>query len=44
MKGRFILIQYFALRDEENVYKGCIEVGQDVTDIRKLDGEKRLMD
>ncbi len=44
MKGRFILIQYFALRDEKNVYKGCIEVSQDVTDIRKLDGEKRLMD
>lgn len=44
MKGRFVLIQYFALRDEDNVYKGCIEVSQDVTDIRKLDGEKRLMD
>lgn len=44
MKGRFILIQYFALRDEDNAYKGCIEVSQDTTDIRKLDGEKRLMD
>jgi DUF438 domain-containing protein len=44
MKGRFVLIQYFALRDEDNAYKGCIEVSQDVTDIRKLDGEKRLMD
>jgi DUF438 domain-containing protein len=44
MKGRFVLIQYFALRDEDNTYKGCIEVGQDVTDIRKLEGEKRLMD
>lgn len=44
MKGRFVLIQYFALRDEDNLYKGCIEVSQDVTDIRKLSGEKRLMD
>uniref|UniRef100_UPI003564609F DUF438 domain-containing protein n=1 Tax=Ancylomarina sp. TaxID=1970196 RepID=UPI003564609F len=43
MKGRFILIQYFALRDEEGAYKGCIEVSQDLTDIRKLTGEKRLM-
>jgi len=43
MKGRFILIQYFALRDEEGHYKGCIEVSQDLTDIRKLSGEKRLM-
>lgn len=44
MKARFILIQYFALRDEENKYKGCVEVSQDVSDIRKLDGEKRLME
>ena len=43
MKGSFILIQYFALRDEEGVYKGCIEVSQDLTNIRKLTGEKRLM-
>lgn len=43
MKGRFILIQYFALRDDKGVYKGCIEVSQDLTDIRKLTGEKRLM-
>ncbi|RUT80167.1 DUF438 domain-containing protein [Ancylomarina longa] len=44
MKGRFILIQYFALRDEAGAYKGCIEVSQDVTEIRELKGEKRLMD
>ncbi len=43
MKGRFILIQYFALRDEDGTYKGCIEVSQDLTDIRQLKGEKRLM-
>jgi len=43
MKGRFILIQYFALRDEIGVYKGCIEVSQDLTEIRQLTGEKRLM-
>jgi len=43
MKGSFILIQYFALRDDEGVYKGCIEVSQDLTDIRNLSGEKRLM-
>ncbi len=43
MKGHFILIQYFALRDEIGAYKGCIEVSQDLTDIRNLSGEKRLM-
>lgn len=44
MKGKFILIQYFALRDETSNYKGVIEVSQDVTEIRKLEGEKRLLD
>ncbi|NOU59174.1 DUF438 domain-containing protein [Marinifilum caeruleilacunae] len=44
MQGRFILIQYFALRDDEGNYKGCIEVSQDLTDLKKLEGEKRLME
>ncbi|WP_321281194.1 PAS domain-containing protein [Marinifilum fragile] len=44
MQGRFILIQYFALRDEEGNYKGCIEVSQDLTELKKLEGEKRLME
>ncbi len=44
MKGKFIQIRYFAVRDEKRVYKGCLEVSQDVTDIRQLEGEKRLLD
>lgn len=44
MNGRFILIQYFAVRDESGNYKGVAEVSQDVTDIRNLEGEKRLLD
>lgn len=44
MKGRFIYIRYFALRDEQQGYVGTIEVSQDVTDIRNLHGEKRLLD
>lgn len=44
MKGRFLLIQYFAVRDEKGAYKGTLEVSQDVTDIRKLEGQKRLLD
>lgn len=43
MKGKFILIQYFPLRDERGNYKGVIEVSQDVTEIRNLQGEKRLL-
>ena len=44
MKERFIHIRYFAVRDENGVYRGCLEVSQDVTEIRKLKGEKRLLD
>ena len=44
LKGKFILIQYFALRNDKNEYKGVIEVSQDVTDIRALQGEQRLLD
>ncbi|RLD39916.1 MAG: DUF438 domain-containing protein [Bacteroidetes bacterium] len=44
MGKKFILIQYFALRDEKGVYKGTLEVSQDVSEIRSLTGEKRLMD
>ena len=44
MKGEFILIQYFAIRDEQGIYKGVVEVSQEVTEIRNLQGEKRLLD
>jgi DUF438 domain-containing protein len=44
MKGRFIHIRYFAVRDAHGNYRGTLEVTQDVTDIRKLEGEQRLLD
>jgi len=44
MKGRFIHIRYFVLRDESGEYIGTIEVSQDATDIRQLEGERRLLD
>ena len=43
-KGKMIHIRYFALRDEENNYKGVIEMSQDITEIQKITGEKRLLD
>ena len=43
IKGRFILIRYFAMRDNNGLYKGTIEVSQDVTEIRSLEGERRLL-
>lgn len=44
MKGEYILIQYFAIRDENGTYKGVVEVSQEITEIRSLQGEKRLLD
>lgn len=43
LKGRRLLIQYFALRDSDDNYKGVIEVSQDITQIQKLEGERRLL-
>ena len=42
--GKTIHIRYFAVRDQAGKYLGCLEVTQDVTGIKKLTGEKRLMD
>jgi uncharacterized protein len=44
LDGHFLHIRYFALRDKTGAYQGCLEVGQDVTGIRALTGEKRLLD
>ncbi len=42
--GKFIHIRYFAIRDERGEYQGTLEVSQDVTGIRALEGERRLLD
>lgn len=42
--GKTIHIRYFAVRDDEGKYLGCLEVSQDITDIMKITGEKRLLD
>ena len=39
-----VMIQYFALRDNDGKYLGCLEASQDISDIQKIDGEKRLLD
>lgn len=38
--GRYLYLQYFAVR-KDNKYLGCLEVAQDVTDIRSWKNEKR---
>jgi DUF438 domain-containing protein len=42
--GKFIYIRYFAVRDASGYYRGCLEVSQDLTKIRKLEGQQRLLD
>ncbi|MHB1324034.1 MAG: DUF438 domain-containing protein [Coriobacteriia bacterium] len=44
MAGRFIHIRYFAMRDGAGAYKGCLEIIQDVTGIRALEGQRRIVD
>jgi PAS domain S-box-containing protein len=39
-----VVIEFFALRGEKGEYLGCMEVTQDMEDIRGLEGEKRLLD
>ncbi|OYR96589.1 DUF438 domain-containing protein [Lactobacillus taiwanensis] len=38
--GRYLYLQYFAVR-KDNKYLGCLEVAQDVTDIRNWKTEKK---
>jgi hypothetical protein len=43
MKGKFIYITYLPLRDKDNNYLGTIEFSQDLTEMRALVGEQRLL-
>jgi hypothetical protein len=43
-QGRFVHIRYFPVRSRDGEYLGTLEVTQDITDIKKLKGEKRLLD
>jgi DUF438 domain-containing protein len=42
-QSKFIHIEYFALRDGNGEYLGTLEVSQDLTSGRKLEGEKRIL-
>jgi DUF438 domain-containing protein len=43
MHGRMIHIEYFALRNDEGTYLGTLEVSQDLTGYRALEGEQRIL-
>ncbi|MCK4836259.1 MAG: DUF438 domain-containing protein, partial [Candidatus Aminicenantes bacterium] len=44
MDGKFIYIRYFPVFDKEGTYRGVIEVSQEVSKIKGLQGERRLLD
>jgi PAS domain S-box-containing protein len=44
LKGRQVYIRYFAVRNKAGRYLGTLEVTQDITEIKKIEGEKRLLD
>lgn len=44
MHGMFIHIRYFPVFDSDGTYRGIIEVSQEVSAIRALEGERRLLD
>jgi DUF438 domain-containing protein len=43
LDGKFVHIRYFAIRDAQNRYMGTMEITQDLTKLRALEGERRLL-
>jgi len=43
LQERFVHIRYFAVRDRKGEYLGTVEVTQDLTHVRALEGERRLL-
>jgi PAS domain S-box-containing protein len=41
---RKVYIRYFAVRDKAGRYLGTLEATQDITGIKKIEGEKRLLE
>jgi DUF438 domain-containing protein len=39
-QGKFISIDYYALRDAEGSYMGALETVQDISDLKKLEGDR----
>jgi DUF438 domain-containing protein len=43
-QGKYALIRYFAVRDRQGDYLGTLEVSQEISGIKSLEGEKRLLE
>lgn len=44
MGGKYVYIRYFPVYDEAGEYRGVLEVSQEISEIQKLKGERRLLD
>jgi len=44
LRERKVYIRYFPVRDKGGKYLGTLEATQDITEIKKIEGEKRLLD
>jgi PAS domain S-box-containing protein len=44
LRERKVHIRYFAVRNKAGRYLGTLEVTQDITGIKKIEGEKRLLE
>lgn len=43
-QGKFVHIRYFAVRDKAGAYLGAVELTQDIAPLRRLEGERRLLE
>jgi len=44
LNERKVYIRYFAVRDKTGRYLGTLEATQDITEIKRIEGEKRLLE
>ena len=44
MGPKFILINYYAVRNEKKEYKGTLEVSQEIAEIQSINGDRKLLD
>ncbi len=44
LNNKLVYIQYIPVYDDKGIYKGVLEITQDITEIKKLEGERRLLE
>ena len=44
LDDRLVYVRYLAVRNKEGDYLGCLEVVQDITETKKIEGEKKALE